>query len=248
MIFIIDPAFDNRLEDLFRKIKEETSKIDGFEKIKEALIKIKEKTPDILIYHAGGSAGISEEKASDNIDKLLKNGVDKYCFIYLSDGPGYRDEGSEKDLKIISSVTDFANDIKALKNSMNNITYFELLKIYCKNKVEKKPFYSLQYLFLPLDIDMQALKILLNGDKKKESVKYLKEMLDNVEDSFFMNKFKEAKKLIKRMPEENHIYNFMSSLDKKKTEVVIEKELEEEFWKGITSFHDWYLKLATLSV
>ncbi|MBF8275355.1 MAG: hypothetical protein HW390_428 [Candidatus Brocadiaceae bacterium] len=110
-------------------------------------------------------------------------------------------------------------------------------------------------LFLPLDIDLQA----LTDERLTDKSKYLKEMLSDVEDSFFMNKFENSRKGIEGITDENYgkklndlfdknsfdIHNFLNSLDKRKANLMGE-ELNEKFWEDITSFHDWYSQLVIL--
>ena len=121
-------------------------------------------------------------------------------------------------------------------------------------------------LFLPLDIDMHALADKRTTDKRK----YLKEMFDDVEDGFYLNKFYETKKLIEDIPdgdnknklktilyidegENSCICKFLKLLEDKKKGCagLTEQDVLEvnSFFRNNKkkTFHDWYWELSTLN-
>lgn len=154
--------------------------------------------------------------------------------------------------KLITSLT---------KHEDINNSFDELWDFIKKNSNEKL-MVSLFALFLPLDLDTQALNKLLNN--KKIAVKYLKEMLAE-EDSLFINKFENAKKDIEGITDENYrkklgalfdkkgsyIHNFLTLLDiltamnKQKKEGLTEMDLENnQFGSAVNSFQCWYCKFT----
>ena len=117
-------------------------------------------------------------------------------------------------------------------------------------------------LFLPLDIDMQALEILAkkkeNGKKVKDPKEYLKEMYaDNIDYVQKLNKLrakvntigeiegidKERFEKLAGISNEN-VDQFFEKLGGKKNDP---DEFLGHFWgiNGVNSFHDWYCALST---
>lgn len=108
---------------------------------------------------------------------------------------------------------------------------------------------SILHLFLPLDIDMQALELLKDEERKK----YLDEMYkDNID---YANKFEVLQSKIKELAEVKEIDSdrlnslvkeaepFFQNLNRKETNP---EKLLNDSWEGkdIKSFHDWYCALA----
>ncbi len=145
----------------------------------------------------------------------------------------------------------------------NIILEFDELCDLVKKKSDKFLVVCILHNFLPLDIEMQTLKELLNDEKKKESITYLKEILTDIEDSFFINKLIDIKKEIIGITDVNYrkeldallnepeISNLLTMLDtltqwnKQKKEDLTENLLQDtQCLNVVTLFHDWYCKFT----
>lgn len=159
-----------------------------------------------------------------------------------------------------------------VKQNNNSKDLFDLVasEILDRDSFKKIIIPSILQIFLNTDIDLQALEILFKNNKK-QAAKYLKEMLIDIEDGLFLNKFYEAKKLIEDMPEGNnknelkdflrvdegensYIYKFLKLLEDKKkacASLTEKKDVEDVISyfsnKEYETFHDWYWELTSKS-
>ncbi len=174
MILIFDPANDRNIQWVIEKLDSSQFQKRDYKEISKVALKVEVKDisqVQAVIYHAGGSGGVSVEQAGINIDELLSFRSEKDSFIYLSDGPNYRDIGKkDKALKIVDTSSNFKEDIKKIIE-YESISCYDAILRYCKKKAEIISFSLLLHLFLPLDIDMQALEM-IQGDSEKVK-KYL---------------------------------------------------------------------------
>lgn len=185
MILIVDPANDRGISELYKNLKNEGSPVEASIVINEKLLAIIAKEAiEVLIYHAGGRAGITINEVYENIDQLLSHRGDKNSFIYLSGGPDYRAIGSKKGLKLTSPVTQFTKDINKMVSQRG--TYYDSLKEYCKRKVGRRYFSYFLHLFLSLDIDMQAL------EATKDQEGYLNNMYTDLEKLYKSGEYKDG--------------------------------------------------------
>lgn len=233
-------------------------KWDAFPKI--SLI-LQDKVEGLVAIHANNSQEFNDHKGNIKeglklSDNILLNAI-QYTF---GDTPDQN-----------HPVYKFAEEIA--KGTVENIkAAFTNLLEYVKKKLNEAIGRKTLCRFLPLVIDMQAFRQLLNEEKeeweneenkerKKESMAYLKEMLGDVEDDFFVNKLKDAKKNIEGITDENYrqkldalfddkrsyIYNFLTLLDKQKKEGLTEGNLQDTQYRNvITLFHGWYVNLLNV--
>lgn len=125
--------------------------------------------------------------------------------IGLSDGTDYQD----KFRFFFDHVDFFDNFIQAIKGIQPAEELFEEVKKRSLDYQIKKISNIILHLFLPLDVDMQALEILWDEGKsdkakKQKAVDYLKEMLTDTtdtDDKFYQKKFTKARTLINEMPD-----------------------------------------------
>ncbi|MEW6419328.1 MAG: hypothetical protein AB1480_14650 [Nitrospirota bacterium] len=133
---------------------------------------------------------------------------------------------------------------------------------------------NLLYIFLPLDIDMQALSIIHKEveEKKREEKDVIGYLMNSKEpegmlrgQSGYRDKLKDALNRVKEVEalknKEDILYHlearkdFLEILDEMKDKVkkestddkvkeTINEYLNADFWKSVTSFHDWYCALA----
>lgn len=139
---------------------------------------------------------------------------------------------------------------------------FDNIWNYLEKKSHDSSISQILHLFLPLDIDMQALEILTNkkenGEKVKEPNEYLKEMYaDNIN---YLQKFNELQAKVKELSEiegidkerleklagisNQKVSQFFKELDDKKNDP--DKFLGHSWGiDGVKSFPNWYRALAT---
>lgn len=278
MILIFDPANDRNIEIIGSKLQTESEVVYfDFKEInkhlEEVVQKIVDHEVDAVICHAGGSGSVSLDMASVNIESLGSLNVAKNCLIYLSSGVGdYLAQAREKGLRITDTPYEFKKQVTKI-HEHGNLSWVNSILEYCKKKLSKTFDAYFLRLFLPLDIDMQALA----DDRVTDKKKYLQEMFaDATEVDFYKNKLSnchsEASKFIEQMPDENNktklktllgidnketscIYNFLNLLDITKGKTLEKKDIDavlkyfeqccnDGYYKDINSFHDWYCALA----
>jgi len=115
---------------------------------------------------------------------------------------------------------------------------------------------NLLHLFLPLDIDMQALKFLLDKNENEKAQSYLneclevsgsyhKEILERAEELLNQIEDEDKKKIAEAMFEKSKngfgIRDFLEMLSKLEPNHIT---LNDNLEKGIKSFHEWYKDLA----
>ncbi len=217
---------------------------------------------DIIIVHLGYITNRSISKIKNELNILRKNYEDS-LILGVSSADNFRDE--------------------AMKNGVPSFSYSQLLNKLEKaievrgentlKKVLKEIIDSLEYknkllqLFLPIDIDIQALEKLSKENKMGLAVKYLKEMLKGAEEvNRFADKFTEAKEHIGKVTDEglkkklndligddehcSKLYGLLEIFDtyKEKVDDLDETNVqsmlnyfEDEVFE---SYHDWYCKLV----
>ena len=176
-------------------------KWDGFPKI--SLI-LQNKVEVIVAIHASNSQEFNDHKSKIKERLKLSDNVFLNAILYGFGDPPDKNHPVYKFAKVITN-----KDAQDIKN-----TFTEFLE-FVKKKLNEAIGCKTLCRFLPLDIDMQAFKKLLNEEKKeweneekkerkKEAVAYLKEMLSDIEDSFFIDKLNDAKKDIEEITDENY--------------------------------------------
>lgn len=221
---------------------------------------------DKLIFHYSGRESVNVKKAG-NIVKELQELIGSAIFIAVSSGDTQQSNARELGIKIVTTYTELVSKIEEIKDTII-VSWTEAFDVYCAEETKiganreflRYPLHS----FLPLDIDIQALKILWNDNKKKDAMKYLKEMLTDIEDGFFLHKFDKLKKLRPEVDNKNelkdflsideeenpYIYKFLELLEgkKKKCAGLTENDVQEviSYFSNTDymTFHDWYWKLT----
>lgn len=138
-------------------------------------------------------------------------------------------------------------------------TFREYLKSLDENLLigKQSAHLSVLHLFLPLDIDMQALGLLLKEKREAEAVNYFREMLTGSK-AYHERILNDAEELLKQMSEDkrekvqakfNTIKPFLDTLCNLQQKEISEKEFfndkkNEGLKEDIKNFHDWYCALA----
>lgn len=230
-----------------------------------------------------GGASTTERNTNTTINDISETLSEAYICYHSTDprlqinpdqiGTSIRMKYAEKfkhgDENLYPKIESVVSGIVNLDESTTS-NFKELCEFIKKKSNENLKAYFL-HLFLPLDIDMQALEILWNdGEKRKANkhIEYLKEMLENAIGDHYKSKFDKTKKLIDEITDgklktrllkviggkENNqvLYGFLECVDnlKEKEEYskLVDKDVQElhEYFKtkGHDSFHDWYCALA----
>jgi hypothetical protein len=138
------------------------------------------------------------------------------------------------------------------ENNPGTICQTDKIKDYIRKK-EREP---IVHLFLPLDIDMQALGILLNEKKdSKKTGEYLKEMLADSKE-YHKRILGESVQLFEQISNEkkkagvqasvDELKDFLGTLNELRSDMILDfnddqsRKLEED----IKNFHNWYGALA----
>jgi hypothetical protein len=192
-------------------------------------------------------------KPKDMLNKIsLNSSTINNKKIYILDSHPYEEKG------LIDSL---ATAIK--KNDRNGwIQPFDNLWTSCIKGESQEEINEILRLFLPLDIDMQALEILAkkkeNRKKVKDPKEYLEEMYaDNID---YIQKLKELQAKVNTIGEieeinkerlkklagisNEKVSQFFKKLGGKKND---SDEFLDHFWgiDGVNSFHDWYCVLSS---
>jgi hypothetical protein len=186
----------------------------------------------VVIYTHIGNKGIPESR--------LKEIVQRICFLFH-----HGDLDGMRLMNFLRLITE------------QRELFVEVLRGFIIESLSEKISYPLAIL-LPLDIDMQTLRILAEKKKQGEKVKdpkdYLKEMYeDNVNYGKKLLDLREnAKELISRSQgildklcgvTNGKVWLFFEMLDER--ELNPEKLLHHDWGvSGVNSFHDWYCALA----
>ena len=195
--------------------------------------------PFFVFFHGPGGRMMTLQA------KLKVKGIETKCEEYHHDEDFYT-----------SRIVPFGD----CRNNVNELAEELLKEVERKNKTFGR--YEIPHLFLPLDIDMQALKSLydekINGKNRKNPRAYLKEMYaDNVN---YLQKFNELQAKAKELGETEGINKerlgqlagisngnacqFFKKLGDEKDDP---DEFLDHSWgiDGVSSFHDWYCALAS---
>ncbi len=213
----------------------------------------------LIISHIGWRSNWDVDKIDSGCRNLIESLIDNKVSYELkggvSNGPDFQ-RAADKYFDFTCYISDCETIIE---NSRSEEECFNKFLELSKKKSIERLKSQLLHLFLPLDIDMQALEILnkkkKNGEKAKRSEEYLAEMYED--------KIKYSQKLLdlqekaKELPQEidkdhfnklcgitnENVYKFFEMLDRKETD---HNKLLKHKWgiNGVTSFHDWFCKLA----
>lgn len=211
-----------------------------------------------VMHHAECSCS-NNRKPSEKIKKLLenikKNGKKIIVWTHNTDDIPcaeirelFHEKLSSCDLFSHTSPNHIVEDfmVKVCGNGQNNFQkeFKKLIEAFLKKKPN-----SILHLFLPLDIDMQALDLLKDEKRKK----YLDEMYkDKVN---YADKFEVLQSKIKELAEVKEIDGDRLNLLVKDAETFFQNLIQEKInpeklltdsWEGKKnkSFHDWYCALA----
>jgi hypothetical protein len=278
-VYVIDRNYNTRqAENLVDKLKKCEGRevklyrnIDDFIK-KEISNNNIDKNKSIVLWHISDKEEIKALKTQfEGIDK------ETILFIGKSGQSDIREEAKKQTnfFKLVVGNFDTSEVKTCFKFDENLIdidSVYSCLSGESKKAEFEKVIYYLLHLFLPLDIDMQALGILWNErDEKAKAVSYLKDMLDDAGRDHYKNKFDKVKalkgeiidnklqteldSLIGNDKDDSVLYDFLTCLDdlkeKSKYSILSKKDvqkvvnyLSEGLEKENYSFHDWYCALA----
>lgn len=208
-----------------------------------------------IVYHEGITPTKQTKDFLNNLNKIKKPGS---CIVSYSSGS--HQFTTIKDLGECIGNLLKGTECGELKNKCEEV------KKYIKDSCNLDILTHLLHLFLPLDIDMQAIKILLEGTgeqkRNEEAAKYLKVMLD--ESKLYHKRILiDAQELLNQIPDkkkkevqalfddkgEFKIKDFVDTLIKLQPNKIPEKEFfndgqNKELKLNIKKFHNWYCALA----
>jgi len=194
------------------------------------------------------------------VQDILSSSCNDQSETIICTHKGYINTGELSQKVIMFSHSDEIGK-KLLKFAKKKIS-FDSIWNYLEKKSHNSSISQILHLFLPLDIDMQALEILAkkkeNGEKVKEPNEYLKEMYaDNIN---YLQKFNELQAKVKELSEiegidkerleklagisNQKVSQFFKELDNKKNDPY--KFLGHSWGiDGVKSFPNWHRALAT---
>ena len=277
LIYYVDESQRYKALDVY--FKKEGHKTIHFNDIENLVTNLSEQKDNnksnqtILIWHLTCSS-FNKKPVKDDFEKAVQYAKDNTQYI-LDHKLGVSDNNNFYNLAKKERWFDFADSWNELHNlfkdgkgyflakGINNLPSYKI----------RKNVQNISYNFLSLDVEMQALQILWNDNKRKDAMKYLEEMLGDIENGFFLNKFSESEKYFKQIPggdekdniknkysigidqkEDSYIYEFLALLDQKKKggNHLTENDIQEviSYFKDnvgfFNSFHEWYREFDTL--
>jgi hypothetical protein len=205
--------------------------------------------------------GDENRKNFENVERMIKNLGLNLILIHSGPNNGYytRIKSQKFNVTIIGFHTqdDIYKKIEGVINDNNKLNEFIE---WIKKKIEETRSNNLLSLFLPLDIDMQALGEIKDDQKR---IKYMADMFEGF-DGCYEDKYTEACNIInsnedlkKNQNITQHIKEIrglLQELDKKKENFANQKSLSLENIKeilnyeinGYGNFHAWYKGLVEL--
>jgi len=213
----------------------------------------------LIVFHPAIRTGSVPKKLIPLVVKSIKNWSNAFLLTISSGGEKdclspAKSAGSNEAIPIAQFREIWRTSLGDEKQLLAQLTKYSK-----REKVDNLAIEVL-YLFLPLDIDIQALELLDNEKKKREKVKdpqeYLKEMyVDNIN---YLQKFNELQAKVKKLSEiegidkerlkklagigNENVSRFFEKLRDKKDDT---DEFLGHSWgiDGVSSFHDWYCAL-----
>jgi hypothetical protein len=238
MVLLIDPVNDARLVELYRNLDaEDDSKLIAVNDFADLDLT---HIDGIVIYHAGGSANISKDEIQNNLEVILQR-IGCGSFIYLSDGPDYRNIGRENKVQLIDSVQAFTDHVSTIYSSVNS--WYAAISKYCEKKSLNNQISYFLHHFLPLDIDMQGIEILWKKNQE-DAFSYVKEMHADWTNEILNKKWAKATEVAEQIADEN-IKKELSNFNNINLLTMLHT-ISNGQWDGNNHFHNWLFKINSL--